>query len=87
MKEKLVSLDAAGMTLVTEEVEAGHLGQGFTKWVNTIKFTPVDDTSCKWQSTVDYEGANEGAIAHAKVGMTKLFMGLSAYVNKTGAYA
>lgn len=87
VKEKLVALDQATMTVTTEEIEGGHLGQGFSKWVNTIKFTAVDDSSCKWQSTVDYEGDNEAVIAHAKEGMTKLFMGLCAYVNKTGAYA
>ncbi|CAM6085298.1 unnamed protein product [Calypogeia fissa] len=87
VKEKLVALDQRSMTLTTEEVEGGHLGQGFTKWANTIKLTPVDDTSCKWESTVEYEGDNEAIIAHAKEGLTKLFMGLCMYINKTGAYA
>jgi len=87
VKEKVTAVDEANFCFTTEEVEGGHLHKGFTKWAPTIKFTPVDDKTCKLIASVEYEGQNEGAIVHAKEGFVKLFKGVAGYVNASGAYA
>jgi hypothetical protein len=85
LKEKLVAFDPATFTATTEEIEGGHLAQGFTKWVSFVKFVPISDSSCKWSTTVDYDGENEAAleagIARAKEGLPKMIAGLVAYIN------
>lgn len=87
MKEKLTAFDPATLTATTEEVEGGHFGQGFTKWSSTVKLTPISDSSCKWETTVEYEGGNEAAIgpaiARAKEGLPRMMNGLTGYVNST----
>jgi hypothetical protein len=87
VKEKLLVLEHTTLSVCTEDVEGGHLVQGFTKWVTSWKLTPISEATCKWEASVEYEGENEAAIAQAKEGMTKLFMGLATYVRNTGAYA
>ncbi|CAM6085297.1 unnamed protein product [Calypogeia fissa] len=87
VKEKVLVLDQTTLSVCTEEVEGGHLVQGFTKWVTTWKLTAISEATCKWEASVEYEGENEAAIAQAKEGMTKLFVGLATYVRNTGAYA
>lgn len=83
VKEKLIAFDGENFSATNEELEGGHLVQGFTKWVNTVKFTPINDTTTKWESTVEYEGGNEASIAKAKEGGPKLMGALAAYINST----
>lgn len=82
VKEKLVAIDHATMTATTEEVEGGHLGQGFSKWVSTVKFTVISEASCLWETIIDFEGGNEAAIAMTKEKMPKMMAAISEYVNK-----
>lgn len=82
VKEKLVTLDHATFTAVTEEVDGGHLAQGFSKWVSTIKFTPVSDSVTKWETSIDYEGGSDFAIERTKEGLPKMMNGLVEYINK-----
>jgi len=84
-KEKLTAFDPPGLTATTEEIEGGHLAQGFTKWVSHVKFVEISDTACKWETTVEYEGENEAAlaagVARAKEGLPRMMTQLVAYIN------
>ncbi|KAG6541170.1 hypothetical protein Mapa_017467 [Marchantia paleacea] len=48
VKDRIVSLDVEGFTVVSEEVEGGHLAQfGFTKWLQTLKLISTGDRTSK----------------------------------------
>lgn len=84
VKEKLVSLDLEGFTVVSEQIEGGHLAQfGFTKWVQTLKLIPTGDKTSKLHVTAVSEGGSEEDIAKAteqtKQGLTHTFKALEKY--------
>ncbi|KAL2608529.1 hypothetical protein R1flu_027102 [Riccia fluitans] len=84
VKEKLVSMDIEGHTVVSEEVEGGHLELfGFTKWVQTLKLISTGENTSKLLITAEYEGGSEEGIAKSdevtKKGLTDTFKALEQY--------
>ncbi|KAG6552216.1 hypothetical protein Mapa_006064 [Marchantia paleacea] len=88
VKEKTVSIDAATYTIITAEIEGGHLAQGFRKWWPTMTLIPVEDkVVVEW--TVSYEGgedATEAIIDQTKDGILQLFEALDEHIVTSGEY-
>ncbi|OAE23739.1 hypothetical protein AXG93_4776s1230 [Marchantia polymorpha subsp. ruderalis] len=85
VKERIVSLDIEGFSVVSEEVEGGHLVQfGFTKWVQTLKLISTGNNSSKLVISAEFEGASEENAAKSgeitKQGLTHTFKALEQYV-------
>ncbi|KAL2608540.1 hypothetical protein R1flu_027113 [Riccia fluitans] len=88
VKEKLVNIDVENYTIVSEEVEGGHLVQfGFTKWVQTLKLISTGENTSKLHITAEFEGGTEESIAKSnevtKHGLTGTFKALEQYVKSS----
>ncbi|KAG6541165.1 hypothetical protein Mapa_017462 [Marchantia paleacea] len=89
VKERIVSLDIEGCSVVSEEVEGGHLTQfGFSKWLQTLKLTSTGENTSKLHISAEFDGGSEESIAKSgeitKQGLTNTFKALEQYV-KTSA--
>ncbi|BBN03232.1 hypothetical protein MPTK1_2g21850 [Marchantia polymorpha subsp. ruderalis] len=82
VKEQLVSLDHDTMTVVSAEMEGGHLAAGFTKWEATMHLVPEGDASVKVHFSFEYEGPGpvDVSVAQATQGTPMLFKALEAYL-------
>ncbi|KAG6541171.1 hypothetical protein Mapa_017468 [Marchantia paleacea] len=88
VKERIVSLDIEGFSVVSEEVEGGHLVQfGFTKWVQTLKLIPTGDNTSKLLISAEFEGGSDESVAKSgeitKQGLTNTFKALEQYVKSS----
>ncbi|KAL2608539.1 hypothetical protein R1flu_027112 [Riccia fluitans] len=88
VKEKLVTLYDPGYTATTEEVEGGHLAQGFSRWVSTTRVIPVGPDRSRLNFTTFYEGGTrrsevEKAEKKTKEGIVKSFKELEEYLKTT----
>lgn len=88
MKERIVSLDVEGRSVVSEEVEGGHLAQfGFTKWVQTLKLESTGDNTSKLLISAEFEGGSDESAAKSeqmtKQGLTHTFKALEQYVKSS----
>ncbi|KAG6541166.1 hypothetical protein Mapa_017463 [Marchantia paleacea] len=88
VKERIVSIGIEGRSVVSEEVEGGHLAQfGFTKWVQTLKLTSTGDNTSKLLISAEFEGGSEESIAKSgeitKQGLTNTFKALEQYVKSS----
>lgn len=88
MKEKLVTLYDPGYTATSEEVEGGHLAQGFSKWVSTTRVIPIGPDRCRLNFATYYEGGRkksevEKAVQKAKEGIVKAYKELEEYLKST----
>ncbi|KAG6558000.1 hypothetical protein Mapa_000179 [Marchantia paleacea] len=82
MTEKLVSVDVDNFTISSEEVEGGHLAQGFTKYGHKMKVVSVGDKS-KLIVNSEYEGGSDAVLNESKNGMTKAFKALEGHCKST----
>ncbi|KAL3676496.1 hypothetical protein R1sor_026444 [Riccia sorocarpa] len=88
VKEKLVTLYDPGYTVTTEEVEGGHLAQGFSRWVSTTRVIPVASDRSRLNFATFYEGGTrrtevEKAVKKAKEGIVKAVKELEEYMKIT----
>ncbi|KAG6541173.1 hypothetical protein Mapa_017470 [Marchantia paleacea] len=88
VKEKLVTSYDPGYTATSEEVEGGHLAQGFSKWVSTTRVIPIGSDKCRLNFATFYEGGRkksevEKAVEKAKEGILKAFKELEEYLKST----
>ncbi|KAG6541167.1 hypothetical protein Mapa_017464 [Marchantia paleacea] len=88
VKERIVSLDVEGYSVVSEEIEGGHLVQfGFTKWVQTLKLISSGENASKLHISAEYEGGSEESIAKSgeitKQGLKNTFKALEQYVKSS----
>ncbi|KAG6547323.1 hypothetical protein Mapa_011260 [Marchantia paleacea] len=80
VKEKIVDFDMEKFSVTSEEVEGGHLLQGFSKWVQTMSVVAVGDDKCKVVLNVEYEYSNQEILEKTKEGMTTLFKAFEGYL-------
>ncbi|KAL3675264.1 hypothetical protein R1sor_025212 [Riccia sorocarpa] len=86
VKEKILAIDMEKYSVTSEEIEGGHLNQGFNKWVHNINVLPVSDSKSKLVLTTEYEYSDSKASENSKVlettkeGLTQLFKGFEGYL-------
>ncbi|BBN18236.1 hypothetical protein MPTK1_8g00860 [Marchantia polymorpha subsp. ruderalis] len=80
VKEKIVDFDMENFSVTAEEIEGGHLLQGFSKWVQKMQVVAVDDVKSKVVLTVEYEYSNQEILERTKGGMTTLFKAFEGYL-------
>ncbi|KAL3675265.1 hypothetical protein R1sor_025213 [Riccia sorocarpa] len=86
VKEKILAIDMEKHTVTSEEIEGGHLQQGFSKWVHTLTVVPVNDTRSKLLLNTEYEftdskaASNGEVLERTKEGMTQLFKAFEGYL-------
>ncbi|KAL2607557.1 hypothetical protein R1flu_026130 [Riccia fluitans] len=93
VKEKILAIDMEKFSVTSEEIEGGHLSQGFSKWVHTINVVPVSDCKSKLVLTTEYEYSDSKVAENSKVmectkeGMTQLFKAFEGYLKSHGSSA
>ncbi|KAL3675263.1 hypothetical protein R1sor_025211 [Riccia sorocarpa] len=73
-------------SVTSEEIEGGHLNQGFNKWVHNINVLPVSHSKSKLVLTTEYEYSDSKAAGNSKIlettkeGLIQLFKGFEGYL-------